>query len=154
MAEKEKIKKEKKEEKPKVEKPEETEAEAETTEKAETTAPEKKVKPEDLVEKVYDIVEIARSTGKIKKGTNEVTKSVERSEPKLVVATEDCDPPEILMHLPALCNERDIPFVKVPSKKELGSVSGLEVPCVAIAVVDGGEAKDLLLQVRRQIKGK
>ena len=98
------------------------------------------------------MVEIARSTGKIKKGTNEVTKSVERSEPKLVVIAEDCDPPEILMHLPGLSKERDIPLIKVPSKNELGSVSGLEVTCVAVAIIDGGEAKDLLVQLRRQLK--
>ena len=106
----------------------------------------------DVMEKVYDLVEIARSTGKIKKGANEVTKSIERSEAKLVVIAEDTQPPEILMHFEPLCKERDITLVKVPSKKELGTSAGLEVPCSAIAVIDAGEAKDLLMEVRGKKK--
>ena len=34
--------------------------------------------PEELVKKVYEAVEKARDTGKVKKGTNETTKAVER----------------------------------------------------------------------------
>lgn len=106
----------------------------------------------DVMEKVYDLVEIARSTGKIKKGANEVTKSIERSEAKLVVIAEDTQPPEILMHFEPLCKERDITLVRVQSKKELGTSAGLDVPCSAIAVIDAGEAKDLLMEVRGKKK--
>ncbi|MBI1972084.1 MAG: 50S ribosomal protein L7ae, partial [Candidatus Aenigmarchaeota archaeon] len=32
----------------------------------------------DLVNKVYEAIEIAKNSGKIRKGTNEATKSIER----------------------------------------------------------------------------
>jgi large subunit ribosomal protein L7Ae len=100
--------------------------------------------------KIYDLVEIAKSTGKVKKGANEVTKCIERSEAKIVVVAEDTQPPEILMHLEPLCKEREIMLVKVPNKKELGTSVGLDVPCSAIAILDAGEAKDILMELKKK----
>ena len=108
--------------------------------------------PNELAEKVYDLVEMSKNGGKIRKGTNEVTKAIERSSAKLVVMAEDVTPPEILMHIPSLCEERDIPYCYVPSKKELGSAAGLEVPTAAIAVSDAGEGKNVLMEVTKSLK--
>ena len=63
----------------------------------------------ELQDKAYEVVELARDTGKIKKGTNEVTKLVERGEAVLIVMAEDVQPPEILAHMPLLCEERNVP---------------------------------------------
>src|SRR3989304_1406890 len=41
--------------------------------------------PKELTDKTYQVVEIARESGKIRKGTNEVTKLVERGEAQFVV---------------------------------------------------------------------
>jgi len=73
--------------------------------------------PQELVEKTYLLVERARETGKVRRGTNEVTKAVERKQPKLVVIAEDVDPPEVVAHLPLLCEEKGIP-VHVCSQQE------------------------------------
>ena len=77
--------------------------------------------PKELSDKAYEIVEVARDTGKMRKGTNEVTKLVERGEAVLVVMAEDVQPPEILAHMPLLCEERNITYAYVPSKAELGN---------------------------------
>lgn len=100
-------------------------------------------KPEDVLE----VIETARETGKIRKGVNEATKAVERGIAKLVVVAEDVDPKEIVMHLPALCDEKKIPLHKVPSKNDLGRAAGLDVSTAAIAVVDAGEAKKKLSEM-------
>ena len=90
---------------------------------------------------VLEIIEAARETGKIRRGVNEVTKSIERSEAKLVVYAEDVNPPEIVMHLQPLCDEKKIAISKVPTKIELGRAAGIDVGTSAVAVVDAGEAK-------------
>ncbi|MBC7108522.1 MAG: 50S ribosomal protein L7ae [Methanomassiliicoccales archaeon] len=108
--------------------------------------------PKELQDKVYELVEIARDTGKVKKGSNEVTKLVERGETVFVVMAEDVQPPEILAHLPLLCEERNITYAYVPSKAELGNASGLEKPTAAVAVVDVGKGKALLENLSEQIK--
>ncbi|MHA1860585.1 MAG: 50S ribosomal protein L7Ae [Candidatus Asgardarchaeia archaeon] len=104
------------------------------------------VKPE-LASKVYELVQMASSTGRVRKGTNEVTKSVERGQAKLVVIAEDVDPEEIVMHLPDLCEEKGVPYVYVPEKRELGKNAGLEVGSATVAVEDPGNGSDLLNDV-------
>lgn len=101
---------------------------------------------------VLEVVEAARETGKIRRGVNEVTKSIERGEAKLVIAAEDTDPPEIVMHLPALCDEKKITFVKVPLKVELGRAAGIDVGTSSIAVVDAGEGKKKLEEILKASK--
>ena len=54
----------------------------------------------ELIEQVYEAVEVAKATGKIKKGANEVTKAIEKGTAKLVAVAEDVQPPEIVMHIP------------------------------------------------------
>jgi large subunit ribosomal protein L7Ae len=108
--------------------------------------------PKELIDKVLEAVEIARSTGKIKKGTNEVTKSVEKGNAKLVVVAKDVSPPEIVMHLPMISKEKGILCVEVPSKEELGSAAGINVPTVSVAIVDEGEAKSLLKEIAEKAK--
>lgn len=105
----------------------------------------------ELADKVYQIVEGARDTGKIKKGTNEVTKVVERGEAKFVVMAEDITPPEILAHLPLLCEEKKIPYAYAPAKEELGRACGLEKPTASVAVMDAGRGKQIMDDVIGQI---
>lgn len=100
-------------------------------------------KPDDILE----LVEAARETGKIRKGVNETTKAIERSLAKLVVVAEDVDPPEIVMHLSSLCDEKKIALVKVPSKAELGRAAGLDVPSASVAVVEAGEGRKKLQEI-------
>jgi len=47
-----------------------------------------------------EIIEVARKTGKIRRGCNEVTKLLEKGEAKFVVVAKDVTPKEIIMHLP------------------------------------------------------
>ena len=92
-------------------------------------------------EKILHAVEIARNTGKIRIGTNETTKAIERGVAKLVVAAEDVEPKEVIMHLPHLCNEKKIAYVTVKKKMELGRAAGIDVPTASIAITEEGDAK-------------
>jgi len=98
---------------------------------------------------VYEIVEIARKTGKIEKGINEVTKAVERGTAKLVVIAEDVNPKEITQHLPLLCQEKGIPFVTVDSKQKLGAAAGINVAASAVAIVEPGDAAKDIAQLTK-----
>ncbi|WP_400259916.1 50S ribosomal protein L7Ae [Candidatus Methanomassiliicoccus intestinalis] len=108
--------------------------------------------PKELSDKAYEIVESARDTGKVRRGTNEVTKLVERGEAQLVILAEDVQPPEILAHMPLLCEERNVLYAYVPSKAELGNAVGLEKPTASVAILDAGKAKPALESFAEQIK--
>jgi len=86
------------------------------------------------------IIEKARKTGKIDKGTNEVTKAIERGVAKAVFYAADVNPKEIVAHLSALSKEKNIPCFEVDSKQKLGVVVGIPVSTSAVAIIDAGEA--------------
>ncbi len=98
-------------------------------------------------DKIFEAIEIAKSTGKIKKGANEVTKVVEKGLAKLVITAKDVNPPEIIMHLKPLCKEKDIKLLEVNSKNDLGGAAGLERSTAAVAIVNEGEAKKLIKEL-------
>mgnify|MGYP000341892318 CR=1 FL=1 len=108
--------------------------------------------PKELSERVLQAVELARNTGKIKKGMNETTKAVERGEAKLVIIAEDVEPEEIVMHLPVLCDEKKIPYVYVPSKQELGRAAGIDVAASSACIIDEGEAKELVEEIIKEVE--
>jgi large subunit ribosomal protein L7Ae len=100
--------------------------------------------PKELVAKALEALTIAADSGRVKKGANETTKSIEAKNSILVVIAQDVEPAEVVMHLPALCKEKSIPFIYVPTKKELGGALGLPVPCAAASVEQAGNASELI----------
>ncbi|MFH1849261.1 MAG: 50S ribosomal protein L7Ae [archaeon] len=102
---------------------------------------------DELMDKIFEAIEVAKATGKIRKGTNEVTKCIEKGTAKLVVVAKDVNPPEITMHLPALCEEKGIKCVLVEKREELGAAAGLDVPTVSVAIVEAGDAKDTVKEI-------
>ena len=108
--------------------------------------------PKEIVDAAYEALSIASKTGAVRKGTNEATKAVERAITKLVVIAEDVDPPEVIAHLPLLCDERKIPYVFVPSKDQLGSAVGIDVPCAAACIIKEGEATGLIKEIITRIE--
>lgn len=108
--------------------------------------------PKEVADKIYQLVQMAKETGKVKKGTNEVTKVLERGDAKFVVMAEDVDPPEILAHIPILCEEKKVLYGYVPSKVSLGNVVGLEKQSASVAIVDFGKAKPLMDEIEQALK--
>ncbi len=108
--------------------------------------------PAEVANAAYEALTIATRTGSIRKGTNETTKAIERGQAKLVVIAEDVDPPEVVAHLPILCDERKIAFVFVPSKVKLGNSVGIDVQSAAVCIVETGEASDLVAEIATRIR--
>ncbi len=99
--------------------------------------------------KILEIVEVARTSGKIRKGANEVTKAIEKGDAKIVVYAEDVTPKEIIMHLPLLSKEKNVLCFKVSKKDDLGAAAGLAVGTAAVAVVKEGDAKAAIEALKR-----
>ena len=90
---------------------------------------------------IYSIVEKVKKTGKIEKGTNEVTKAIERGTAKLVVYASNVEPKELVQHIPVLCKEKGIKCFEVDSKQKLGIAVGLPVSASSVVVIDSGDAE-------------
>ena len=107
----------------------------------------------DLTDKIYEAIEIASNTGKLRKGVNETTKCIERGLAKMVILAADVTPEEIVMHLPVICNEKKILCVEVPSKLELGKAAGLEVGTSSIAIEEAGDSKKVVEDIKKKLEG-
>lgn len=108
--------------------------------------------PEELQSKLLEALDLARTTGNVKKGTNESTKVLERGMAKLVLISEDVNPVEIVMHLPPLCEEKGIPYLYVKSQKDLGVACGVNKGCASAAIVDPGKAEGLIEGIIEELK--
>ncbi|UUX91862.1 50S ribosomal protein L7Ae [Methanoplanus endosymbiosus] len=107
--------------------------------------------PEEIQNKALEVLELSRDTGKIKKGSNEATKAIERGIAQLVLIGGDVKPEEIVMHLPAICDEKQCPYVIINKQNDVGAASGLDVGSAAAAIVKPGKAKELIEELVGQI---
>lgn len=96
-----------------------------------------KYKPETAEEKKARLTQMAvdKKDGKtvevkkpvtLKTGLNHVTNLVEKKAAKLVVIATDVDPIELVVFLPELCRNMDVPFCFVSSKSKLGKLVHLK----------------------------
>jgi len=108
--------------------------------------------PSELASKSLEALELARDTGRIKKGTNEATKAIERGVARLVIIGEDVQPPEIVAHIPILCEEKKTPYIYVKKQSEIGSAAGLGVKSAAAAIVEPGKSKELLDEIIQKVQ--
>ncbi len=106
----------------------------------------------EIADAAYEALQISAKTGAVRKGTNETTKAVERALAKLVVIAEDVDPPEVVAHLPLLCEEKKIPYIFVPSKAKIGDAIRIEVPAAAACIVTEGEATGLVKEIITRVE--
>lgn len=107
----------------------------------------------DVVSKTYEALQLAKQSGTVRKGSNEVTKSVERGLATFVVIAADVEPEEVVVHLPGLCEQKKIAYSYVPNKADLGKSIGMTVPCTAIAVENAGTAANAIKDIISKVTG-
>jgi len=108
--------------------------------------------PAEVADAACEALQIATQTGQVRKGTNETTKAIERGIAKLVIIAEDVEPPEVVAHLPILCDERKIPYVFVSTKEKLGSAVGIDVPSASVCIIKEGDAANLVKEIISRIE--
>jgi U4/U6 small nuclear ribonucleoprotein SNU13 len=97
--------------------------------------------------KILDLVQQASNYKQLKKGANEATKTLNRGISEFIVLAADAEPLEILLHLPLLCEDKNVPYVFVPSKVALGRACGVSRPVISCSVTSN-EASNLKDQIQ------
>ncbi|PVU99049.1 hypothetical protein BB559_001045 [Furculomyces boomerangus] len=108
----------------------------------------------DLSNQILDLIQQASNYKQLKKGANEATKTLNRGISEFVVMAADCEPLEILLHLPLLCEDKNVPYVFVPSKTVLGRACGVSRSVVAASVTtnEASSLKSQIQEIRLQIE--
>ncbi|KAI9726678.1 MAG: RNA binding protein snu13 [Cirrosporium novae-zelandiae] len=85
---------------------------------------------EAVTQTILDLVQQASHYRQLKKGAN-----------------EDTSPLAILLHLPLVAEDKNVPYVYVPSKMALGRACGVSRPVIAASITTN-EASELTSQIR------
>ena len=102
---------------------------------------------ETLAQSLLDLVQQASHYRQLKKGANETTKTLNRGTSEIVILAADTTPLPIILHLPLLCEDKNVPYVYVPSKMALGRATGVSRPVIACSITTN-EASDLTATIR------
>ncbi|OIR57678.1 MAG: small nucleolar ribonucleoprotein Snu13 [Amphiamblys sp. WSBS2006] len=105
----------------------------------------------ELTTQLLDLVQQAAYSKVLKKGANEAVKALNKGRAELVLIAADTEPPEIVLHLPILCEDKNVPFVFVPEMVSLGRSAGSSRPVIAVAVL-AGENTQIKNQTKTLIK--
>ena len=100
-----------------------------------------------LASQILDIAQQATNYKQLKKGANEATKTLNRGISEFVIIAADTEPLEIVLHLPLLCEDKNVPYVFVPSKQARGRACGVSRPVISCSITTN-EASQLKNQIR------
>ena len=107
-----------------------------------------------LTNTLMDLVQQATNYKQIKKGANEATKTLNRGISEVVIMAADTEPIEILLHLPLLAEDKNVPYVFVPSKAALGRACGVTRPVIAASITtnEGSQLKTQIQKLKLDIE--
>lgn len=64
--------------------------------------------------------DVADSVTKLRTGMKDVSKAIRKNEQGMVVLAGNVSPIDIYSHIPAICEEKGLPYIYTPSKEQLG----------------------------------
>ncbi|KAM4021958.1 NHP2-like protein 1 [Anomaloglossus baeobatrachus] len=107
-----------------------------------------------LTKTILDLVQQTSNYKQLRKGANEATKTLNRGIAEFIAMAADAEPLEIILHLPLLCEDKNVPYVFVRSKQALGRACGVSRPVIACAVTikEGSQLKPQIQCVQQAIE--
>ncbi|XP_023224721.1 NHP2-like protein 1 [Centruroides vittatus] len=107
-----------------------------------------------LTTKILNLVQQAANYKQLKKGANEATKTLNRGQAEVIIMAADTEPLEILLHLPLLCEDKNVPYVFVKSKHALGRACGVSRPVISCSITmnEGSQLKPQIQVLQQEIE--
>jgi U4/U6 small nuclear ribonucleoprotein SNU13 len=86
--------------------------------------------------------------------TRTATKTLNRNTSELIILAADTMPLSIILHLPLLGEDKNCPYVYVPSKTALGRACGVSRPVIAASITTNraGELAPQIDELRRKVE--
>lgn len=107
-----------------------------------------------LTQEILQLIQQSANYKQLKKGANEATKTLNRGIAEFIVMAADAEPLEILLHLPLLCEDKNVPYVFVKSKTALGRACGVSRPVISCSVIvnEGSQLKTQIQSIQTAIE--
>ncbi|AFZ81728.1 hypothetical protein BEWA_011460 [Theileria equi strain WA] len=103
---------------------------------------------------LLDLIQQAGNYKQLKKGANEATKALNRGLAEVVVLAADAEPLEIILHLPLVCEDKNVPYIFVRSKVALGRACGVSRPVISCAITsrEGSPLNQQIVEAKDHIE--
>lgn len=89
----------------------------------------------------------------LRSGLKDVQLRIRRGETGIVIFAGDVTPIEIMCHLPAVCEEKNIQYVYVPLRQDIAAAMGVNRPCLMVMVRHNEDYDELYKECEAAIKG-
>ncbi|VDM40605.1 unnamed protein product [Toxocara canis] len=106
-----------------------------------------------LAKKLYKLVKKAHLTLPLLSNLKCNRLVTHESEQRTIFISLDSDvsPVDVYSHMPALCEEKDLPYIFTPSREHLGLAAGHKRPSILLLVREHEDYAELYNEVREQI---
>lgn len=120
--------------------------------------------PMDINKAVWGVLKTALAHDGLARGLREACRALENGEALMCILAEDCDQPDYKKLIDALCSEKDVNLISVPTKAQLGEWAGLckldsegqarkVVGCSCCVITNYGEETEYLHFLQEELKG-
>lgn len=96
-----------------------------------------------LTKKLFKVVKQAMEKKKLHRGLKNVEKAIRKGGTGLCILAGDVTPIDIYCHIPIVCEDRNIPYCFVPSKRNIAASIGAKRPCIIAMVIEDQDYKEL-----------
>lgn len=84
-------------------------------------------------------------------GLKDVQTRIRKGETGIVIFAGDVTPIDIMCHLPGVCEDKNIPYVYVPSRMDLGAAMGVKRGCLTVMIRSNDEYKDAFDELKEEV---
>ena len=109
--------------------------------------------------KAHKLVRKASQSKSLRRGVKELVKGLRKGDKGLAILAGDVFPIDVMSHLPVLLEEHNIPYLFVPSKRDLGAAACTKRPTSCVLVkekkndgkeIDGKDIFDALVDEAKE----
>nr|CAG4652338.1 EOG090X0JRW [Triops cancriformis] len=113
----------------------------------------KPVATKKLAKRLYKLIRKAsKQKTYLRSGLKDVQRQVRKGETGLMIFAGDVYPIEIMCHMPAVCEEKDIPYIYTPSRMDIGAAMGVKRGCIMVLVRPHADYQELYNDLEEELK--
>lgn len=107
-----------------------------------------------LTKKIHKLIKKASKerTKNVINGLKDVQTRIRKGERGITIFAGDVYPMDIVCHLPAVCEEKDIAYCYTPSRQDLGTAMGVKRGSIVLMIRENADYKELYDEVKEDLK--
>lgn len=108
-----------------------------------------------FTKKLYKLVKkAAKHKGYLLTGLKEVQSKLRKGETGVVILAGDVHPIDIFSHIPGVCEEKGLPYIFTPSRRDMAAAVGMKRALVIVMIKEHADYKELMAECAQVIQNE